>query len=72
MAWNPSPKVCAAREFGQRFGKDQVIILSLDLRKGTLEMTSYGRTKELCDQAKGLGDAAYEALMRELEKGTQP
>jgi len=27
MAWNPDPKVAAAREFGRKFGKDVVVIL---------------------------------------------
>jgi hypothetical protein len=37
MAWNPDPKVAAAREFGKKFGKDVVIILSLNTTQGTVE-----------------------------------
>jgi len=62
MAWNPSPKVAAARDIGQRFGKDQVIVLMIDTKAQTLEYASYGATKELCDKAKHLADAAYEAI----------
>ncbi|KKU86992.1 MAG: hypothetical protein UY18_C0050G0020, partial [Microgenomates group bacterium GW2011_GWF2_47_9] len=29
MAWNPSPKVASAREYGKKFGADQVIIIAI-------------------------------------------
>lgn len=66
--WNPAPTVCAARDFGNKFARQQVIILSIDLIKGTLQMDSYGQTKRLCDEAKKLGDVAYEAVMQEMAK----
>lgn len=64
MAWNPSPTVAAARDFGKKFRKQQVIILSLDLVNNTLQMDSYGETVKLCDDAKELGEWAYESVMR--------
>lgn len=64
MAWNPNPKVAAARDIGTRFGKEQVIVLMLDMKSNTLEMATYGKTRELCAMAKRLGDKAYEAVMR--------
>ena len=64
MAWNPSPKVAAARDIGARFRKDQVIVLMIDNRAGTLEYASYGETRALCDEAKWLADAAYAAVAR--------
>ena len=63
MVWNPSPKVAMARDIGQRLRKDQVIILMIDEDERTLESVTYGRTKRLCDQAKKLGDIAYEAVI---------
>jgi len=62
MAWNPSPKVAAARDFGEKFKKKQVIILSID-EDENLEYASYGETKSLCASARVLADVAYDAIM---------
>ncbi len=62
--WNPSPKVDAAKDFGKKFGKDMVIILSVD-QEGRLEYVSYGENKYLCDQAQELADKAFDAIMKE-------
>lgn len=64
MAFNPSPKVAAARDFAKQFGKEQVIILSFD--GDTLETATYGETKGLCNEAKKLGDVAFDAIMKAL------
>lgn len=64
MAWNPSPQVAAARDFGKKFSKEQVIILSIDLKANTLELSTYGETKYLCADAAQLGEYAYESIMR--------
>ena len=66
MAWNPSPKVAAARDIGKKFGKPQVIVLLLDQEAGTLEFASYGDTKALCGDAKKIGDIAFDAVMAHL------
>ena len=64
MAWNPSPKVADCRDIARKWkGKDQVIILAIDRKSGTLEMATYGETKALCADAKRMGDAAYDAVM---------
>lgn len=63
MAWNPSPKVADCREIARKWGKQQVIILAVDPACGTLEMATYGQTRELCAEAKRLGDHAYQAVM---------
>ena len=68
MSFNPSPKVAAARDIGQRFGKDQVIVLMIDSKLGTLEYASYGKTKELCADAKVLADIAFNALVQGEER----
>ena len=62
MAFNPSPKVAAARDFAKKFGKEQVIIFSINTA-GQLEYASYGETKALCSEAKKLGDIAFESIM---------
>jgi hypothetical protein len=63
MAWNPSPKVAAARDFGKKFGADQVIIIAIDNKRETIEAISYGETKRLCAETKPLADAAYQAVI---------
>lgn len=65
MAWNPDPKVAVAREFGRKFGKDVVIILSLNTSQETIEYASYGETKALCSTARKLADAAFDAVRRD-------
>jgi len=67
MAWNPTPKVAAARDFGNKFGKDKVVIISIDYKAGTLEVTTYGRTKEMCGEAEKLGKAIYDATLQFME-----
>lgn len=62
MAFNPSPKVAAARDFARKFGKEQVVILSIN-KTGELEYASYGETKSLCSEAKKLGNIAFDSIM---------
>lgn len=61
MSFNPAPQVAMARDFAKKFRKEQVVILSIDGDK--LEYASYGRNKPLCDEAKKLGDVAFDAIM---------
>lgn len=63
MAWNPSPKVADCREIARKWNKHQVIILAIDVNSKTLEMATYGETRMLCDEAKKIGDLAYNAIM---------
>ena len=62
MAWNPSPKVADCREIARKWGHQRVIIIALN--HYNIEMVTYGETKALCDDAKRLGDAAYDAVMK--------
>ena len=62
MAWNPSPKVAAARDFADKFNKQQVIILAIN-KDGSLEYASYGETKALCHNAEIIADIAFDAIM---------
>ncbi len=68
MAWNPSPKVAVARDVARKFRADQIVLLMLDMKAGTMECITYGETKALCAGAKKLGDAAYDAVMNRIEE----
>jgi len=64
MAWSPSGKVADCRDIAEKWGdKHQVIIIALDRKLETINMATYGTTKQLCADAKRLGDAAYNAVM---------
>ncbi len=63
MAWNPSPKVAAARDIGKKFGKPQVIVLLIDQEACTIEAISYGATPELCADARKIADVAFDAVV---------
>lgn len=66
MAWNPSPEVAVARDAAKKLGDEQVIILRINRTKGTVGFVSYGETRALCDDAKLLGEVAYQAMYDEL------
>lgn len=66
MAFNPSPKVAAARDVAKRFGKNKVVILMLNERDGTMEYASYGDTPRECREAKRLADAVYDAAYKHM------
>ena len=66
MAWNPSPEVAAARDFGKKFGADRVVIL-YTTPAGQLGLASYGRTKAMCADAKAWGEKLYEMTQRAAE-----
>jgi len=69
MAWNPSPRVADCRDIARKWGQQQqVIIIALKPAAGRIEMATYGETKALCDWAKRLGCAAYDAVVREMEE----
>lgn len=57
-----SPQIAAAREIAERFGQDQVIVLMVSRRHGTIRYASYGRTRRLCAEARRIADRAYEAV----------
>lgn len=68
MAWNPSPEVQVARDAAGRLGAitkatvTQVVIVYItdDGRLGTV---TYGKDRQLCAEAKLLGDKLYERTM---------
>ena len=66
MAWNPSPQVAVARDFGVKFGANRVIIFYVtpDNRVG---YASYGKTKHLCDEAKIVADRCFDAIEEEFQ-----
>jgi len=68
MAWNPTPKVAAARDFGNKFRKDKVVIISIDYAAGTLEATTFGKTRAMCAEAEKLGNVLCDAAYKFMEE----
>ena len=66
MAFNPSPKVAAAREIGKQFNAPVVIVLLVDQEAGILEYASYGETRVECNLGQELADVAFEAVQNFL------
>jgi hypothetical protein len=77
MAWNPAPEVQVARDAAKKLGElakaevDQVVIVytTADRKAGSV---SYGRTRQLCGQARRLGGRLYEAVINEYRLGRLP
>lgn len=67
MAWNPSPEVAAARDFGQKFGADEVVILFVR-PGGQFCYASYGKPRDLCNAARKWADVAFDAVFDHLAK----
>ena len=64
MAWNPSPEVAVARDAAKRLGDASTcIVLWIDASGEHLGCASYGKTRVLCNEAKGMADALYEKAM---------
>ena len=61
MAWNPSPQVAAARDFGEKFRADRVIIYYVR-EDGTYGYASWGKRKALCDEAGKVADDVFEEI----------
>lgn len=59
MAWSPSPEVAVARDAANKLKGQQCVIIWLDHERGRIGMASYGQTKALCREAKGLGERLY-------------
>lgn len=62
MAWNPSPEVAVARDFGKKFNFDKVIIIGVNELKGSFQVVSYGETKLKCGETKITADNIYEMI----------
>ena len=68
MAFNPSPTVAAARDFGTKFGADMVIILHINSETGKIGYVSWGQTPELCKLTKVCADTAFDAVIKEAKE----
>jgi hypothetical protein len=68
MAWKPSPKVADCRDIARKWKARQVVILAVsESATGLqLEYASYGENRQLCDQARHIGDKAYDAAYKVL------
>ena len=62
MAWNPSPEVAVARDAAKALGADQVVIVYIKNDTDQFGTISFGKTKQLCDAAKPMGDVAHQAV----------
>lgn len=62
MAWNPTPEVAAARDFGKKFGADRVVII-WTTEAGQCGMASYGKTRKLCDATKYIAQTLHRQAM---------
>ena len=73
MAWNTSPEVAAARDFGKKFNAKRVIILRVN-EDNSFGYVSYGKTRELCDQTRDLAEKIMPVFENELlrELGYDP
>jgi hypothetical protein len=67
VAWNPSPKVAAARDVAEKFGFAKAIVVLVNDHTGKFEVVSYGKTARSCDQAKQLGADIEKAVIRHYE-----
>ena len=65
MAWNPSPEVAVSRDAAKALDDAPVcIVLYVTKDCKQLRMASYGKTRELCQKAKEMGDVAFEAILK--------
>jgi hypothetical protein len=62
MAFNPSPKVAAARDYGNKFDRDIVVIISFNKKSSRYEIVSYGKTKEFCNKGEMIGNLLERAI----------
>ena len=54
--------ISAAKRIAQEFDKNQVIIVTWDQKHGRTHVTTYGKTKEECNQAAKGGALIKKAL----------
>lgn len=69
MAWNPSPEVALARDLAPKLNADEVVIVHLNFAQDQIGLVTYGTTRQMCAHAKVIGDAAYSAVYKSLERG---
>jgi hypothetical protein len=62
MAWNPSPKLADCRDIATKWGRPSVVIIAWDDEQ--IEVASFGATKQLCAEAEGLAEEAYNAILK--------
>ena len=68
MPFNPEPEVSAARDYGKKFNKDLVIIISVNTEAWDMKFASYGEDKKKCKSAQHLANIAYDAIWNEIKK----
>jgi len=64
MTWNPTKEVAVARDAADALDDAPMCVVLWVNRDGEkLGMASYGKTQQLCNVAKNLGEWCYEAAM---------
>lgn len=71
MAWNPDEHVAEARDLAKRRGYDRVIIFSFDDSDpdNGMRVTTYGRTRKMCDETKVIGDWLLDQFNKLFKRG---
>jgi len=60
-----TPTIETAKQISKLHAQDVVILITA-AQGGRLTMVTYGRTKNLCEYAKRLGDLAFNTLINRL------
>jgi len=71
MAWNPEPKVAAARDYAEKFDAECVVIVSI-CHDGSCSMVSYGETRALCEEAKALSLHLHDKVQEYYDPDSAP
>jgi hypothetical protein len=61
MAWNPSPEVAVARDAAKKLDDAPIAVVVFLTNDGRIGFASYGRTMQLCKNAKSLGEHIFNA-----------
>lgn len=56
MAWKDNPKIRDLETYAKKHGYSRVIVMAVHTNGESYDITTYGRTKALCDSAKVAGD----------------
>lgn len=70
MAFNPSKEVAIARDAAVKLGADRCILI-YTTADGKFNYSSFGQTKQLCDNARKMADVGYEAISNAERIGSQ-
>lgn len=58
------PDVDDARQIGEKYDEDQIVVIYVDLQDNRFGYASWGRTSDLCDKAKELADHLFDTVRK--------